>query len=67
MGGDVCPGHFDRQKRCPAAEVKEEKTMGMDLARKDFGTTPEYFIAGATIRIAKAVGIWGRKCLLRLA
>ncbi len=33
--------------------------MGMDLARKDFGTTPEYFIAGATIRIAKAVKVAG--------
>ena len=34
--------------------------MGMDLARKDFGTTPEYFIAGATIRIAKAVKVAGQ-------
>lgn len=25
--------------------------MGMDLARKDFRTAPEYFIAGHTIRI----------------
>lgn len=29
--------------------------MGMDLARKDFSTAPEYFIAGHTIRIATTV------------
>ena len=29
--------------------------MGMDLARKDFSTAPEYFIAGHTVRIATAV------------
>ena len=28
--------------------------MSMDLARKDFSTAPEYFLAGATIGIAKA-------------
>lgn len=27
--------------------------MSMDLARKDFSTAPEYFIAGADIGIAK--------------
>ena len=29
--------------------------MSMDLARKDFSTTPEYFVAGHTIRIATEV------------
>ena len=28
--------------------------MSMDLARKDFSTAPEYFIAGTDIGIAKA-------------
>jgi hypothetical protein len=32
---------------------KEDKAMSMDLARKDFSTAPEYFIAGVDIGIAK--------------
>lgn len=34
--------------------------MGMDLARKDFSTAPEYFLAGATIGVAKAVKVAGK-------
>lgn len=33
--------------------------MGMDLARKDFSTAPEYFIAGATIGVGKTVKVAG--------
>lgn len=33
--------------------------MGMDLARKDFSTAPEYFIAGTDIPVGKAVKVAG--------